>query len=228
MNRRACADRGFTLIEAMLAVGLLFILTATAFPLMTDLVRTRDRVERRAEWLRARAATFDLLERALRTAAPVDGSGGAGFIGDAAGITIATRWQPKGSEPELGTLRFEFDRAELMLIVEQRSAQPRSAEQGSPERVSSQSNGEVRADAEPLAQGLERVQFRYHNGRSWSRSFQSGAGVGLPVAVEVSLWRERAYEPAEPSGPAGSASDRPPDAVRVLSIPDARPIGGAS
>lgn len=218
MNRRACADRGFTLIEAMLAVGLLFILTATAFPLMTDLVRTRDRVESRAEWFRARAATFDLLERALRTAAPVDGLGGAGFIGDAAGITIATRWQPKGSEPELGTLRFEFDRAELTLTVEQRSAG----------KGSSPSNGEVRADAEPLAQGLERVQFRYHNGRSWSRSFQSGAGVGLPVAVEVSLWRERADEPAAPSGPAGSASDRPPDAVRVLSIPDARPMGGAS
>jgi len=185
------SPRGFTLIEAMLALALLLILAATAFPLMSNLTRSRDRLQSTSAWLQSRSAVGDLIERALLTAAPLDARGGPGFIGEPRSLRLATRWEPIGDEPELLDLRFEFDAERSSLRVHR----------GGP--------------AEQLATGIERARFRYHDGRAWVERFRSTDDATLPAAVELALWRARPN--------AETDTERPPDALRVFAVPDARP-----
>jgi hypothetical protein len=71
---------------------------------------------------------------------------------------------------------------------------------------------------EVIAEGVERVRFRYFDGREWLEKFDSAATGELPVAIEASLWFGEAPAASDPPEP--EEAPRAPDRTRVMVVPD--------
>ena len=80
MNRRRNA-RGFTLLEALIAVGMLMLLLGALAMFVEDLTRTRQFSARTAAQTRSADALYSVLEAALQTAVVDGGPLGSGVTG---------------------------------------------------------------------------------------------------------------------------------------------------
>lgn len=162
---------GFTLLETLLAIGLVAALLAVAVRLVEDVSSARDRVAaslRRTEGL---TLAIDLLADRLATATATAVDGGAGIEGDAlscrvTGAGVASiRLTPGSRRSPL------LDRSTLELAWRGDGLALRDDE----------------GDWSTAAEGLAAIRFRYHDGEDWRDSWD-GARDGLPVAVELSIW----------------------------------------
>jgi len=84
---------------------------------------------------------------------------------------------------------------------------------------------------EPIVTGVGRLRFRYHNGKEWRESFDSGRVGTLPAAIEVAVWfAGPASEAVVSETESGRDSDEPPrsppDRLRIITIPDGPASGG--
>lgn len=180
---------GMTLLEVMLALAILVVLSAGVGSFFFEISARRDQLVRMAAQQRDAALFIDRIEGALLSALAVGPDGTAGVKGDPTSLTVATRAvQPSFDDDaalaDACVLRFEFDERE-----------------GCCRQTVETGGGSA---GEPLLTWVERVRFRYSDGRHWSPSFDSLQAGGLPVAVEVSVWFEprggRAPEVVEPPG----------------------------
>lgn len=178
---------GFTLLEVMLAIALALALSGGMFAFMNNLMLRRDQAIEYVTQSQASGAIIERLETDL-FAALVAAGDGAGIDGGANRIRVLTRGV---TPPMLGDL----------------ASVPLGDLQGS-EFVFDPSTHELRggrfeAGATPKLETiarLDRVRFRYHNGRSWSSSFNSQSAGSLPAAVEIAIWfhtGEREEPPSE-------------------------------
>lgn len=240
--------RAFTLIEVLLALGILLALTGSVYAFVDSIMTQRDRVTQAASDQQIAGAIIERIETdVLATLAGSDGIG-AGIVGTNATLTLLTRGvtpplQGSAVGVPLGDLqlsRFEFDPISGELHAARRDALDEQAQ----------------TRMELLTNRLERVRFRYYKGRSWVSSFDSRTS-GLPAAIEVALWfraeddegapdeleallamedefgkrsargrddfeDRRDEEPSEESPP---APRRRPDRLRVIVIPDGPDVG---
>ena len=222
-----------TLIEVMFALVLLLVLSAGVMGFFYQVTVQRDQLVRLASQQRDISLLFDRVESALLAAVAVGPDGSAGITGEATKITITTR----SVVPALGDEAGLADACTMSFVFEEGAA------------ICSQSvevsgrGGAGGSVQEPLLKLVERVRFRYSDGKAWRSSFDSLEADGLPVAVEISVWfeprvvRARRVEPAmegalerpepglaaeirpEPEAPAWTP--REPDHVRVFVVPDA-------
>lgn len=188
INRRA-----FTMLELLVAIGLLAVLSAAVAGFTFMLFDREERTLALAERTHASGLLFDRLERDLLAAVAATPDG-PGLVGDDRSLTVSSRAALAGSvDPladDLQTTTIRFDRHTRVLTLERtsRADAPREPDPATPfgieERFADQPAGLPGA----LTGTIADIRFRYHNGRSWASSFSSTAG--LPVAVELSVWFE--------------------------------------
>ncbi|MCC6907740.1 MAG: hypothetical protein IT430_07355 [Phycisphaerales bacterium] len=239
-------SRAFTLMETLVALGLLLVLVGLVFAFGMNLTASRDRLNRHMRRSQAVRVFLDRLEQDLRTSVASDAGQGAGIVGDGSSIKVLSRSVgAMGQSQGLATALSDLQRSEFRW------------DDGA--RLLQGSRGAASADPalSNIADDLGYVQWRYHNGSGWVERFDSGASGRLPVAVEVAVWfvappRDPqepgleedllAQEPDDPlaamfGSPRPASPDStdvpvevmeeerrdwpPPDRVRLIIIPDA-------
>jgi len=220
MNRRKNA-RGFTLLEALIAVGMLMLLLGALAMFVEDLSRTRQFTARTAAQTRSADALFGVLETALQTAVVDGGPLGAGVTGTDRSVRVLSSRTDAGS----GSVR-ELARAAFA---------PLSATQ------IDESSGNItiaRGGASSVLPATVRgMRVRYWTQGGWADSFDSLSAGSLPSAVEVAIWfgvpaAQSAAQAAVQSvahSTEQSAGDEfgTPDRVRTIAVPDAAGADGA-
>lgn len=224
----------FTLVEVLVALGLVVALAAGMYGFVTSM---RERQERIAEETRRSggvSAFFDQLESDVLTCVAQDGKLGTGVRGNAESLTLVSRGVGISSDAALADARVtEYRFAGDTISASRREAAGTALDQ-------------------PFSGGIGKVRFRYYDGTTWRDSFDSVQASGLPVAIEVAVWfagpepavkdapvpaRESAegsgptdfgpaesFEPEPLEDPADEAT-RAADRVRLIVVPDG-PVAG--
>ena len=192
------ASRAFTLLEALIAVGMMVLLLGALAMFVEDLSRTRQFVARTAAETRSADALFGALEAALQTAVVDGGNRGAGVTGTDRSIRVLSSRTDAGSGSVAELARAAFSPLSATQ-VDQNGANITIGRGG----VSSTLPATVRA---------MRVRYWYDGG--WGDSFDSLNAGTLPAVVEVGLWfgATQAGEEEELGAP---------DRVRAIAVPDA-------
>lgn len=236
-GRTLQSGRGMTLIEVLAALAILVVLSAAVIGFFISVNDRRDQLVRLAAQQRGMAVLFDRLESSLLSGVALAPDGTPGVRGDGASITVVTRGVTGAiiGDPALAdaeALTFAFDEASHTCVC---TLKVEGAE----------------AIREVVADGVERMRFRYSDGRSWSTDYDAVAASGLPSAVEISVWLEprtgrrdtQVEAPGSPAEPADEGSGlsepdlgpmdlpppppdeawtpREPDHIRVIVVPDA-------
>ena len=240
--------RAFTLLEVLLAIGLIAALSGGVFAFMWQIISQKTSLTGRALDGQAGDAVLERIESALTGAVAADSAGNAGIVGTATSLHVLTRGialpLEKGDQAwaagDLQGMEFTFAGGSL------------SARRWDGHR----NRGSSAGAAETVSDHIAAMVIRYYDGSEWAESFDSKEKDGLPVAIEVSLWfgtpsAETAAAPApvaEPErkplpvgapvddvdegrgeqpparGPSASAErakpSTPPDRLRVIVIPD--------
>jgi hypothetical protein len=136
------------------------------------------------------------VERDLFGALVADGTHGAGIAGDESSLTLLTRnvnmpdalRGGDGAYRDLQRVAYQFQEGSRTLTARVQSLVEEGAERSS--------GG---ASPETISTGFGLVRFRYHNGSTWSESFDSQSANRLPSAIEVAVWFEspKSIDPAE-------------------------------
>ena len=194
----ASLRRAFTLLEALIAVGMMVLLLGALAMFVEDLSRTRQFVARTAAETRSADALFGALEAALQTAVVDGGNRGAGVTGTDRSIRVLSSRTDAGSGSVAELARAAFSPLSATQ-VDQNGANITIGRSG----VSSTLPATVRA---------MRVRYWYDGG--WGDSFDSLNAGTLPAVVEVGLWfgATQAAEEDELGAP---------DRVRAIAVPDA-------
>jgi hypothetical protein len=215
------------------------VLTGAILAFYFDLLGTRRRAIDIAQRQRATLVVIDRIERDLAACLVGDSRHGAGVRGDATSLSILSRGLPLASGAVFGDL--------------QRSDYRFTAGAGRLEARRGPAAVGRTAPYTPLADGIFRVRFRFHDGRGWRDRYDSLEADALPVAVEVAVWYAPWPGEGEPEVPLGAEPiervtfdesegfdelafaassdldvfDEPaPDRVRIIAVPDARPGSG--
>jgi len=232
------ARRGLTLVEVLIALGLIGVLFAALFVFHYQLLAGRDAALLAASRTAGADRLLESLEAALQT------SDGGEFSGDERSLTLTCRGVPLFAR---GGMRLR-DRERRMYRFDP----------GSHRVMLERSVGEGPGRSGELLAEVGRVRFRFHDGDAWQSAFRGAGDAALPVLVEVAIWYVADSDDADASlsGPAADeggfgASDRwwddedsdaadsmlsgegrlpddanglaRPDRLRVLAVPDARP-----
>jgi hypothetical protein len=194
----AALRRAFTLLEALIAVGMMVLLLGALAMFVEDLSRTRQFVARTAAETRSADALFGALEAALQTAVVDGGNRGAGVTGTDRSIRVLSSRTDAGSGSVAELARAAFSPLSATQ-VDQNGANITIGRSG----VSSTLPATVRA---------MRVRYWYDGG--WGDSFDSLNAGTLPAVVEVGLWFGATQ--ADDEEELGA-----PDRVRAIAVPDA-------
>ncbi len=163
--------RGFTLLEMLLAIGLIAAILMVASSLLRDVAEARDRIERRLRRAEGATLALDLLADRLATATVTAIDGRPGIVGDALSMRVtgcgvaSIRLAASSRRSPL------LDRSTLELAWRDGGLAIRDDE----------------ADWSLLAPGLTAIRFRYHDGDDWRDDWDAGRD-GLPTAIEVAIW----------------------------------------
>ncbi len=195
-QQRRRAWRAFTLIETLVALGLLLVLVGAVFAFGMNLTASRDRLAahmRRSQTVRV---FLDRLEQDLHTALASDAGQGAGIVGDESSIRLLSRSVgAMGQTHGIASAMSDLLRSEYRWDNGGRTLQ---ASRGAPDGGAAWNT---------IADDLGCVQWRYHDGRGWVTTFDSGATGRLPVAVEVAIWYVSPQSEADRTAAEAQAQD---------------------
>ena len=233
---------GFTLIEVLLAIGLLLALVGSMFAFLRGLVTARERALEFAATQLGASVLIDRLESDLMYALVGDSRSGAGVAGDESGIRVLSRAvNAQLADRGLADARVlgDLQRSEYRFRASEQLVEAR--------RFNVDLSGGRGERFWPVAH-IAKIRFRYHDGTIWRDSFDSLAAGRLPQAIEVGIWfdpwpgEEAEDEPEEPEFERltfdmnddvfdeNEFADMtmfdllpppPPDRVRIIVIPDA-------
>lgn len=179
--------QGFTLMEVLVSLGVLAILTSAMGAYLWDLRSQTLLLSDLTDDRRCSELLFQLIEEHLATAISQTAGGDPGLMGEADSLVVTARKiMPSsfsggtGIVPTHG-IRIEFDReTSTVWLAASDDADAREA----------------------ISHRVERLRFRFFDGRRWSDGFAPSGDAALPVLIEVGLWF------------------LPPGAVRASSEPD--------
>ncbi len=192
--------RAMTLLEVMLALAILVVLSVGVSAFFFRMTSQRDQLVRLASQQRDVSMLFDRVESALLAAVAVSPDGSAGIKGTETSLTVVAR----GVQPAFDEGAALADACVVTFEFSEQAA--RCTQSLAP--VGAGGGGGGGSLSEPVLELVERMRFRYSNGRAWSTSYDSRGGGGLPVAVEVSVWFEpRVPRPAPEMEAPGAAGD---------------------
>lgn len=178
-SSRRFAEHGFTLVEMLIALVIFGMITAAGVTLLTLTVRTQETSDRLLDTLSALRRTGALLNADLAQAAPRihrngDGRPQPAFTGGNGGEALLMAFVRRGWEDE-NAFRSSLQRVEYRV------------RDGRLERWRYDAvDGEGRAVAMPLLEGVRRVQLRYRDrDGTWRDRWDPTDPARLPIAVEL-------------------------------------------
>lgn len=201
--------RGFTLVEVIVAIGLLAGLAAAVSSFVWMLTVTRRGVETTADEELVLSSLMDQIESDLASVVAGGKASGAGVVGGSDSLRLTTRrlgipTDPAGGETESRGQLSDLRAAEYVAsggrVVVKR-------------RIGAGGQG---GDLGEASAAMGAVRFRYFDGKLWAPQFDSGSSGGLPVAVEVKVWRATGGAVEFVDERASRIADR----IRVISVPD--------
>jgi len=175
------SDRGFTLIEMLIAVAVSALLLVTTYGIVTSVSRTRDRLVKEGEGFHLARVICERLSRELRGAYYSADTAASRFAGgtDEDGrpfLELATTAStPASGGSGIVVVRYLLAEDESNSKVLLRDEYPLYSQP---------------ADDRPLrrlAGGIEELQLRFRRGAEWQPQWRSDEMAGLPDLVEVSL-----------------------------------------
>ena len=197
-NRRS----GFTLLEVVLAIGLIVSLMGSAIWFTQHIAAARDKISNKTKEIVSRRALMQRITRELRCTMNM-GKLGLGLTGGADNVAFVTTslpgrsvWvdrnildQPIPPETDIQlvtyrqAIREDEDGEEYVAGIErtcQKLLDAPEAEEGKNIHVAM------------LTDKLKYLRLAYYDGSAWTRSWTSDQG--LPLAIEVTLGDEPVYE----------------------------------
>lgn len=184
---------GFTLLEVLLAIGIISMLTGSVFTFLWNMVDRRDTFSRYAGDEQAGTVLIERIERDV-LAGLAGGSGlGTGIKGTDTSLTLLTRgvWLElprsvaagaKDQAGGTGGVQGDVQGSEYRFDARAGVLEARRWAEGT-----GGGNGDGGA-FEVVSDHVQRLRFRYYNGRQWVERFDSVAQHGLPVAIEIAIW----------------------------------------
>ena len=197
MKRRRNA-RGFTLLEALIAVGMLMLLLGALAMFVEDLSRTRQFAARTAAQTRSADALFGVLETALQTAVVDGGALGSGVTGTDQSLRVLSSRTDAGSGSVGELARSAFAPLSATTISEMSGTI--TVARGGTSSV--------------LPATVRGMRVRYWSEGGWMDSFDSLSVGSLPSAVEVALWF------GVSAAASGDEDFGTPDRIRIIAVPD--------
>lgn len=173
MNTR----RGFTLLEIVVAVGLLLVLMAGLFAYWNQVTGDRDRIERHMRREQALRVFFQRLMSDIDTCLVGDTVHGTGIDGSPERLRLRSR-----GVNATGALR-----GETTTFVDRRIAEYRFVKGSGALQVRGGA-GEDAGAWTTLVDGLGDARFRFHDGEEWRDSFDALSARRLPIAIEFAVW----------------------------------------
>lgn len=158
--------RAFTLIEVLVALGLILVLVTTMSSIIRSALRAREAVHERIDQSIGVVALYELLVASADTCTARGRDGAAGITGDSTTLAItrvAQHARNEGLDP-IEELTFSFDNGNVVVTS---SAGPRGT----------------------LLNDVGAIEFQYFDGSEFRTSWAS-AENGLPVAIQLSIWVE--------------------------------------
>jgi prepilin-type N-terminal cleavage/methylation domain-containing protein len=165
--------RGFTLLEAVVALGITALVLAALYGAVTRGAMARERVSARAERLAAgRAALVQLTDEVEAALAPRDPAGPERFV-----VSAAPEPGPAWSALRFVTMAGARSARAVAYRIEQGTLVRREASRFAPPDT-------PEPPGRPLLTGVRTFQVRCFDGAVWRTAWTIGV---LPVAIEVTL-----------------------------------------
>lgn len=227
--------RAFTLLEVILVLGIVAMLAGSIFGFMWNLLSYRDVLAREARQSQAGNSVIERIESDVLCGLAGDAGKGAGVAGSANRLKLLTRGVGIPADQDdraavagdLQASEYEFDAGTGVLKARRWNLTGK----GQP------------PEFDVVSDHVQGLRLRYFDGKEWVESFDSLAGNGLPVAIEIAMWfgeplprTEGAEPPAAPARtdpisdtrrPAAargaartSEPGREPDRLRIIVVPD--------
>jgi prepilin-type N-terminal cleavage/methylation domain-containing protein len=193
--RRSPARRGFTLMEVLLALGLIGVLLGSVLGFLFQIGSQRDALAAAGARQQGATALLERMESDLLCVVASGVKGEAGVQGGSSQLTLLTRGTMLPGEPGKAAAMGDLQGTEYAFDPGAQAVRVR--------RWSAAGDGAGGGDLETMCEGVGLMRLRYYDGERWSASFDSGAAGGLPVAVEVAVWFGRPGPGGEEAG-AGS------------------------
>jgi type II secretory pathway component PulJ len=185
---RSARSRGFTLLEALIAIALIMALVGAMFGFLFDMFAVRASVLAHFQQQQAAAVLIRQLDADLTTSLVGDTHNGPGLVGDSVHLRILTRgvmtkFAERGVDNpdafgDLQVAEYRFDPATNRLEGRRYSAM----------RGGRSSNSPPPEPFEPAGGIVHKLRFRYHDGATWRPSFNTLDQGRLPAAVELAIW----------------------------------------
>ncbi len=214
------ARRGFTLLELVVAMGMVAVLAFSLYASMRIAFRARDSAESSLEPVRTAELAFEFLRQDLNNAIPPGGVLAGSFIGadsqsDEGRSGDALQFFTTAAAPEHPSANGEIKNEQLALATPD-GYSDRCLVRRVVRNLLSQF--QVSPDEEVICRGVSALNLRYYNGTTWADSWDSSQqSDALPNAIEITLELDR---------PAGSAQPRTYRFVRVFPIACGTDQGG--
>ena len=165
---------GFTLVEVLLALGLVLVLVTFLGLFVGQVADSRGELRAMSEREALVTTVFDAIDASTATCIALRGDGNAGISGDETSLDIAFH---------ATTIQRAFaDDPGRVLVPGGHVAIEFDADSGR----TALSRDDDRTRTMPTT--LFALRFRYHDGRGWRTSWDSVRMEGLPHAIECSVW----------------------------------------
>ncbi|MCD4689521.1 MAG: prepilin-type N-terminal cleavage/methylation domain-containing protein [Desulfuromonadaceae bacterium] len=174
-------DKGFTLIEMLVAVTVSALLLTTTYGIVTSVSRTRDRLSSDGEGFHLARVINERLARELRGAYYSPTSAGSLFAGglDESGAPFlqlaTTAATPASGGSGIVVVRYRLaddGEGEKVLLRDEYPLNSQLPSEGPEQR---------------LAAGINNLQLRFRSGGDWQPDWRSTEQGGLPDLVELTL-----------------------------------------
>jgi general secretion pathway protein J len=174
-------DRGFTLIEMLVAVTVSALLLTTTYGIVTSVSRTRDRLSAEGEGFHLARVINERLARELRGAYYSATTAGSLFAGglDENGAPFlqlaTTAATPASGGSGIVVVRYRLAKdveGEKVLLRDEYPLNSQLPSEGPEQR---------------LAAGIEDLKLRFQRGQDWQPEWHSTEQGGLPDLVELTL-----------------------------------------
>ncbi|NOG54405.1 MAG: type II secretion system protein [Planctomycetes bacterium] len=206
---------GFTLVEMLIAIGLVMVLLGAALSFWAYTSAGVERLSDRMERQHGVRIFLEHLEREITSSLVGYASLGGGVRGDDASIRLLLRGVDVGAaatgaggdaaavERDLQEVTYRFEAGQVRVSTTDGGESPLTPGGRNTTVRPDESEGEMMLPDVPLGDGTPTAQsggggviagdiglirFRYHDGSNWVDSFDSWAKGRLPAAIEVSVW----------------------------------------